>query len=598
MKQITKLAAFAAFGLAAFNAQGQFFEKVNFVGALDSDPSKDWTAGWANFNPKSTTYPAVNDTTTLNGIDGGMNGKKELSADLTLDASKVYLLKGIIVVPSGRTLTVPAGTVIRGRADVNATPKNYACIVVERGGKINVNGTASNPVVMTSWRSSGREGGDWGGLAICGRARNNQGADVQIEGFNNVAFDPNLAKFGGTDDNDNSGSITYCRIEFAGLAFEPNKELNSLTLGSVGRGTTLHHVQCSYGNDDAFEWFGGNVNGKYLIAYRTVDDDWDCDFGWSGAVQFGISVKDTNYYDLTWNATSGGSTSESWECDNDAGGSGKTPYTSPVFSNITSIGPVQIGGRWSDGSSTVRGAFRRGARIRRNSRVTIVNSIIMGYRNAVMFDGDSVLVASGVTTASFPNNATSMIFRNNIIMGTAAGAPAGSANNGLVEVASGNASFLAGFDTWIKDATNANRIDPVAFTAGTLLVDPQNSTTPNFRPVAMSPALSGANFDYNRIQAFGVVNGYKTLETVTNVMSYPNPARDKFSVQFDNMLPFSGNITLIDMQGRVVRNLGTRQFAAGYQSIEIGLEGLSNGIYTVNIHTEAGKISQRVMVSK
>lgn len=115
--------------------RSQFFTQVGYQGALDADPTKDWTTtGWTNFNPKATNYAVATDTVTLNGIDGGTNGKKVITGALTLDASKVYLLKGIIVVADGATLTIPEGTLIRGKADLTASPKNYATLVVERGG--------------------------------------------------------------------------------------------------------------------------------------------------------------------------------------------------------------------------------------------------------------------------------------------------------------------------------------------------------------------------------------------------------------------------------------------------------------------------------
>lgn len=597
MKTISKLAALAAFSLTALQAQAQFFEQVDYIGALSSDASKDWTVGWTNFNPKATNYPAPTDTTTLNGIDGS-NGKKTITANLTLNATTVYLLKGMVVVPDGVTLTIPAGTIIRGKADVTASPINYATLVVQRGGKLVVNGTATSPVVFTSWKTTSRDAGDWGGIVLCGKARNNQGMDVQLEGFSNVSFDNQLGIFGGTDDNDNSGSLRYMRIEFAGLAFEPNREVNTLTMGSVGRGTVIDYVQASFGNDDAFEWFGGTVNCKHLISNITVDDDFDADFGYSGGVQFGIARKDTSYFDLSWNAPSGSSTSEGFECDNDAGGSAKQPYTSPVFSNITMIGPIPVGSTHAAMSSVARNAFRRGARLRRNSRVSIVNSIFMGYRNMIMFDGDSVLLASGVPTASFPNTTTGMIFRNNLIVNSAAGAAAGSSNNGLVEVASGNAALLPSFDAWIKDAQNANKIDVVPYTAGTVLVDPKNPTAPNFRPVSGSPALTGASFSYNRLTPYGVLNGYRTLESASNIMSYPNPATGFTTLSFSNSQPFAAEIVITDMQGRVVRSLGSRNFGTGNQQVEVKLEGLTNGMYFINLNAAQGRISHRIMVAR
>ena len=512
MKKITFIALLAT--TSALSAQ--VIEKVNYVGALHRDASKDWTKGWTEWNPKQASYSSTTDATTLNDA----SGIKSISTTVTLDASKVYLLTSTCVVKSGGKLVIPAGTVIRGAADLTATPKLYAMISVERGGMIEVNGTPKKPVVMTSNKAAGsRDRGDWGGLVLCGKAVNNQGSDVQLEGFNNVAVDNTLGKFGGTDDKDNSGVIKYVRIEFAGLAFEPNKEVNSLTMGSVGSATTIEGVQCSFGNDDGFEWFGGTVNCKKLISYKTTDDDFDTDFGYRGTVQFGIAVRDTNYYDLTWNATSGASTSETFESDNDAAGSGKTPYTAAVFSNITCVGPVSLDKTYNDLSSTQKGAFRRGARIRRTSRLSIVNSIFMGYRNFIMFDGDSTIVAAGVKAGTVSEKGN--LFRNNYITNTTAAAASGATNTGLAEVDSKNTP--SALDAWIKSSTNANMVDKAKYGAGLILVDPKNSTAPDFRPVSSNADLIGSS-DYsatllNNIGTYAVCDKISTDAASVTVKS-------------------------------------------------------------------------------
>lgn len=512
MKKITFIALLAT----ASALSAQVIEKVNYVGALHRDASKDWTKGWTEWNPKQASYSSTTDATTLNDA----SGIKSISTTVTLDASKVYLLTSTCVVKSGGKLVIPAGTVIRGASDLTATPKLYAMISVERGGMIEVNGTPKKPVVMTSNKAAGsRDRGDWGGLVLCGKAVNNQGSDVQLEGFNNVAVDNTLGKFGGTDDKDNSGVIKYVRIEFAGLAFEPNKEVNSLTMGSVGSATTIEGVQCSFGNDDGFEWFGGTVNCKKLISYKTTDDDFDTDFGYRGTVQFGIAVRDTNYYDLTWNATSGASTSETFESDNDAAGSGKTPYTAAVFSNITCVGPVSLDKTYNDLSSTQKGAFRRGARIRRNSRLSIVNSIFMGYRNFIMFDGDSTIVAAGVKAGTVSEKGN--LFRNNYITNTTAAAASAATNTGLAEVDSKNTP--SALDAWIKSSTNANMVDKAKYGAGLILVDPKNSTAPDFRPVSSNADLIGSS-DYsatllNNIGTYAVCDKISTNAASVTVKS-------------------------------------------------------------------------------
>jgi len=472
-------------------------EKVNYVGALSPDASKDWTKNWTNWDPKNANYGAVSDSTTLNDA----SGEKAITTTVTLDASKVYLLKSIVVVKSGAKLVVPAGTVIRGRGNTAASPKEYACIVVERGGQIDIQGTASKPVVMTSSKAVGsRDRGDWGGLLLAGKAVNNQGTTTQMEGFNNVSFNNQLAIYGGSDDADNSGNLAYLRIEFAGFAFEPNKELNALTLCSVGNKTKVDYVQVSFSGDDSYEWFGGTVNAKHLIAYKGTDDDFDTDFGFRGNVQFGIAQKDSLYYDLSWNAT-GGSTSETFESDNDASGSGKLPLTSAVFTNMTCVGPVPLGGSWATMGTTSKGAYRRGARIRRNSRLSITNSIFMGYRNFIMFDGDSTLYAAGVKPVVKVSDANDLI-RNNYFCNTSAAAAKGTTNTGLVEISTG--SSVDSLDKWVRSSVNNNMIDKAAFTAGTVLVDPQNKTNPDFRPVSSNKDLVGtSDYDLNAYKKYG-----------------------------------------------------------------------------------------------
>ena len=587
MKKITFLSVAVAL---ASQLNGQFIQMVNYAGALSSDASQDWTKGWAEWNPKQASYGLATETTTLNDA----SGIKNITGTVTLDASKVYLLTSTCVVRSGGKLIIPAGTVIRGAADLTATPKLYALITVERGGMIEVNGTSTNPVVMTSNKAAGsRDRGDWGGLVLCGKAVNNQGLDVQLEGFNNVAVDNTLGKFGGTDDADNSGVVKYVRIEFAGLAFEPNKEVNSLTMGSVGSKTEIEGVQCSFGNDDAFEWFGGTVSCKKLISYKTTDDDFDTDFGYRGAVQFGIAVRDTAYFDLSWNATSGASTSETFESDNDAAGSGKLPLTSALFSNITCVGPVPLDKTYNDLTATQKGAFRRGARIRRNSRLSIVNSVFMGYRNFIMFDGDSVLVASGVKSGSISE--TSNVLRNNFIANTAAASAAGATNTGLAEVDSKNTP--AAMDAWLRDVKNSNKIDDASYVSGAILVDPKNATAPDFRPVTASKINTLANYDAAIFTKFGKFSSVNTLGDVVMTNAYPVPAVDVVNVELFTVSATEVIVSVSDMSGKVVASMGSQSLVAGGNAISVPVADLNNGLYILTVVSNGAKSAYRFTVA-
>ncbi len=313
------------------------------------------------------------------GNNGGNNGGNEdnlilsgkISSDRTLEAGKTYKLRGIVYVVDGAKLTIQAGTTIQGEKSSRGT------LVVTRGTQIIANGTADKPVIFTSDQAAPVRG-DWGGIVILGRAKTNASfngiAGVgEIEGGVNNA--EGLGLYGGADDNDNSGVLKYVRIEYAGYAFLPDKELNGLTFGGVGKGTVVEHVQVSYANDDSFEWFGGAVDAKYLIAYKGLDDDFDMDNGFSGRVQFGIAFRDSSIADI--------SGSNGFEVDNDAGGSNTLPQTSAVFSNMTVIGPRAVTGNVGNSN------FRRALHLRRNSAISIFNSIFIGWPVGLLLDAST-----------------------------------------------------------------------------------------------------------------------------------------------------------------------------------------------------------------
>jgi hypothetical protein len=292
----------------------------------------------------------------------GVEVQGDITSSTTWTAVKKYTIKGFVYVKSGATLTIEPGTVILGDKDSKGT------LIIERGATINAAGTSAQPIVFTSAQAKGsRNYGDWGGIIICGKAPVNlPGGEGVIEGGVNVSF-------GGTDPADNSGTLKYVRIEFGGIAFQPNNEINGLTLGGVGSGTTIDHIQVSYSGDDAFEWFGGTVNAKYLISHRNWDDDFDTDNGFIGKVQFGLILRDPNVADQ--------SGSNGFESDNDGQGTDATPFTAPVFSNVSVFGPLKTS------TTTVDANYRRAAHIRRNSRTSIYNSLLTGFPTGLLVDG-------------------------------------------------------------------------------------------------------------------------------------------------------------------------------------------------------------------
>ena len=205
-----------------------------------------------------------------------------IDTNIVLKKINSYVLKGLVYMVNDKTMTVEAGTVIKGAfsgADV-------AALVITRGSKLVAVGSPTEPIIFTSL-SPNPQSGDWGGIVILGKAPINSAFNgtqglLEVEGGINNANGDGLAGSGDTKvplaiANDNSGSLKFVRIEYAGYAFQPDKEINSLTMAGVGSGTTIESVQVALAKDDAFEWFGGTVDCKYLVAYRTQDDDFDTD---------------------------------------------------------------------------------------------------------------------------------------------------------------------------------------------------------------------------------------------------------------------------------------------------------------------------------
>lgn len=284
-----------------------------------------------------------------------------------LSADTIYILTGWYFVDSNYSITIPAGTLIRGDSASGGT------LIIKRGAKIYANGSRNKPIVFTSNDPPGRrEPGDWGGIIILGKSITNKPTTQQIEGgFGTIANSD--AMYGGNNPHDNSGVLRYVRIEFPGTAYTQDNEINGLTLGGVGDSTIIEYIQVSYGNDDDFEFFGGTVNAKYLVSWRTLDDTYDTDFGWSGRLQFVYAKRDP----LIFDASAAGS-SNGFESDNE----GASPYnavprTKGRISNATIVGPQ------NDTSIVVSPKYQYVAILRRATELSIYNSILIGFPRGI-----------------------------------------------------------------------------------------------------------------------------------------------------------------------------------------------------------------------
>lgn len=231
--------------------------------------------------------------------------------NVSLQANTIYKLTGPLTIQEDASLTIPAGT------RIEATGGTSAYIVVAQGGKIYVNGTSTDPVVMTSANGSPAPG-DWGGLVICGKAPINSAtsASAEVSGLT----------YGGTNPNDNSGTIRYLRIEYSGAIYNANKEFNALSLFGVGSGTIIEYVQFYRSSDDGVEFFGGTVNTSYIVSTYNEDDQFDWTEGWSGTNNYW-------YGKLGNNIGNRGIEADNLEANFDA-----TPIANPTINNMTLVG--------------------------------------------------------------------------------------------------------------------------------------------------------------------------------------------------------------------------------------------------------------------
>jgi hypothetical protein len=278
------------------------------------------------------TYAPGTSGPRMRVVTGNITANQSWTADTT------YVVSGFVKVVEPARLTIAAGTRIVGDSAVAGS-----ALFILQGAQIDARGTAAQPIVFTSQRAVGvRQPGDWGGLVIVGRGVINRSGRVLVEGTTqSTTSEVNYG--GGTSNGDDSGTLQYVRVEFAGYPVLPNAELNSFTFAAVGSGTTVDHLQAMAGLDDSFEWFGGAVDAKYLVSYEAGDDHFDASEGYRGRNQFLIAYQDTILRARA--GLSGGPSSDpqAFEVDGCSGtgcdlGAASAPYTVPVFANFTLVG--------------------------------------------------------------------------------------------------------------------------------------------------------------------------------------------------------------------------------------------------------------------
>ncbi len=533
-----------------------------------------------------------------------------ISENRTLFRDTVYLIVGFTTVPAGVTLTIQPGTILisdfeskgsllteRGRDGSTAAPGSP-----RRSGRIIADGTAQQPIIFTSERPNGQKRrGDGGGIVLNGLAPNNGPSGILVgEG--------NTGVHGGNSPGDTSGVFRYVRVEFGGTKITPDNEVNGWTFNSVGAGTVCEYLQSHFIADDGFEWFGGTVDGKYLVATGVDDDMFDMDNSYCGRLQFLVGVEDRNL------------ANRGYEIDNDnAGSSARSTLgvlTSPTVYNVTIIGA---------GVARAGDDNNDGIYVRRNAQGRFWNHIVAN------FGGFGFVVDGSASRTNFERD--SLFVRNSIMFNRGILPLRGSttkvdslivwgAFRGGTPVAYDTAGFYAKASGW-----NIRTVNPqlVGLTSAILngTANPINGQPIDLRPQAGSPALTGAatpvNFTrfpgdrqnffdpVNFIGAFDATNNWtagwtvwSTNSTTFNLTSrvieeralearptnfelsqnYPNPFNPTTNIRFS--LPTSQVVTLkiYDVTGREVATLinGERR-AAGVYQLTYDASNLASGTY-------------------
>lgn len=390
------------------------------------------TSSWFNFGKVDNVVPVTSDITQ----------------NSTWTSNNAYLLDDFaLFVRSGASLTIEPGTFVLGTGENSA-------FIVEKGGKLFARGTKARPIIMTAADSVGdRNRGDWGGLILNGNAPINVPGG-QAEGEGDTGF------YGGNDPTDSSGELSYVRVEFAGIEFSPDNELNGIAFQGTGSGTKVEYVQVHYNKDDGLEYFGGTTNTKYAVLTGIGDDSLDWTQGWSGKIQFVCAQQ------------KGDDADRGIEADGNANNNNVEPFSNPQVYNVTLVG---------DPTARYGAESTNGLILREGTAGLLRNLVVTGFKRQAV-NVDKIATVDRI-------NAGLLTFRNSLFWQNCTNPPA----NGDCAGPNGADQFaldavdnppLGGFSTrtWITS-------EPTNRVANPHLRNPFG-LVPDFRPALNSPALN------------------------------------------------------------------------------------------------------------
>ena len=515
----------------------------------------------------------------------------QITTDTRWTTDNEYLLDGVVYVTNGASLFIEAGTVIKAEdgQDVNAS-----ALVITRGSKILAEGTPSNPIIFTSVNDDGTltkdDTGEWGGVILLGKSITNNDAEKLVEGLNQIETDPTLAGYGGNDPMDNSGVMRYVSIRYSGVNIgqDSGNEIQGLTLGAVGAGTTIEYIESYASKDDGYEFFGGTVNTKYMIAAFVEDDGFDWDQGFSGKGQFWFVIQDTD------------ETGRAAEMDGAGGDETGKPYAFPIISNATYIGPGSTEVPAGDGSGEL-------LMFRDNTGGEYHNSIFVSHSALAVTVEDK---NTGGIGSRARLEADSLNIKNSIFFDFDMGTNFASITN---------EAFAA---TEFGAASEGNAITDPSFikSTGTMLDYRLNTGSPG-RSGAVIPNDSfftdvpykGAFGSRNWLAGWTAIveNGFVTITDNEEDVSadlptslrldqnYPNPFNPSTNISF--ALPSIQRVTLkvYDMLGREVATLlNNESVSAGNKTVAFDASELSSGVYIYRLVGPNTVLTKKMMLIK
>ncbi len=571
-----------------------FFDPVVYKGAFGN--ANNWAEGWTALSDDGYFGDLVTPVSSADVIiqDSDINAGETL--DLT--ANNVYFLDGYVFVEDGATINIEAGTIIKGLGSPS-TGDGSSALIISQGGMINAVGTAEAPIIFTAELDdvddpddlTSADKGLWGGLILLGKATTGvNGGTQNIEG---IPSTEGRATYGGSEDDDNSGTLKYVSIRHGGDKLEANNEINGLTLGGVGSGTSIDYVEVFANLDDGIEWFGGNVSVNHAVVSFCGDDSYDYDQSWDGKGQWWFSLQD----DLS-NRAGEWDGSEATDLE---------PKVSPVLSNLTFIGAGSTSNN-DDGNDALR--------IRDDGAAKVYNAIFTEFADgAIALDND---VSDDLPNDSYQRFLDGDItFTSSVFFGFGDGATLAeivSTDGGddalLVTHLTDNGSVYADPGIAGISRTNDGGLDPrvngdgAAFAIGTDVGDDYFTSTsyagafPSDNNWAEGwTALSDNGFFGDLVSDVDDVSNFVENQ---NLKVYPNPARASqvnIELNLEETKRIALNIT--DMNGRVVKTVSSVQnYVSGKYILSVNVDDLPNGYYTVNVIADQSVRSSKLIISK